>query len=152
MIVGSAQFAELAGHVTMVDGGFDPIHPGHLAYFRAAAELGFPVLCNVAPDSWVARKHPVLLTQAERGAVLDAMRDIAYVHLAPGATLDVLRELRPAVYAKGVDWIGRLPAAEAAACTELGIEVAYLDTVLASSTALLARSRGGIEEHPDRRR
>ena len=34
----------------MVDGGFDPLHEGHIAYFAAAAELGVPVLCNLASE------------------------------------------------------------------------------------------------------
>ena len=141
MIVATADLPALAGTVTMVDGGFDPLHPGHIAYFRAAAELGSPVLCNVAPDAWVARKHAPLLDQQERGVVLDAIRWLDYVHLAATSTAAVLRELRPRYYAKGDDWRGRLPEEETQLCAELGIEVAFLDTVLASSTAILERFR-----------
>jgi bifunctional ADP-heptose synthase (sugar kinase/adenylyltransferase) len=123
----------------MVDGGFDPLHHGHVAYFEAAAGLGLPVLCNVAPDEWVARKHRPLLRQAERAAVIDALRFVAYTHLAAGTTESVLRALVPRAYAKGADWRGRLPADEVAACEELGIEVVYLDTIVDSSTAVLER-------------
>lgn len=142
MIVRTEDLATLSGTVTMVDGGFDPIHQGHVAYFCAASALGYPLLCNVAPDEWVALKHPVLLPQADRGAVLDALRDVSYVHLAASSTSDVVRVLRPAVYAKGVDWEGRLPAEEVAVCAELGIRIAFLDTVLDSSTAILERLAG----------
>jgi bifunctional ADP-heptose synthase (sugar kinase/adenylyltransferase) len=129
----------LNGQVTMVDGGFDPLHHGHIAYFAAASGLGLPVLANVSSDEWVARKHPPLLAQAERAAVVDAIRYISYTHLSGGATADVLRALAPRFYAKGVDWEGKLPEEELAVCAEHGIEVVYLDTVLASSTALLQR-------------
>lgn len=139
MLVPTEQLGNHTGRVTMVDGGFDPLHPGHVAYFRAAAELGLPVLCNVSPDDWVARKHAPLLTQAERGAVIDALRDVAYTHLSSGPTVDVLRALRPRRYAKGADWRGRLPAEEVSACEELGIEMVFLDTVLDSSTRILER-------------
>jgi FAD synthase len=37
MIVGRDDLADLRGTVTMVDGGFDPLHPGHIAYFERAA-------------------------------------------------------------------------------------------------------------------
>ena len=141
MIIATADFASLAGNVTMVDGGFDPLHPGHIAYFRAAAELGPPVLCNVASDEWVARKHRPLLVQQERGAVLDAIRWVEYVHLSATSTAEVLSELRPRYYAKGGDWCGRLPEEEVAVCAELGIEVVLLDTVTESSTAILERFR-----------
>ena len=126
----------------MVDGGFDPLHPGHIAYFRAASELGPPVLCNVASDEWVRRKHPPLLPQAERGALIDAIRWIDLVHLSGTSTAGVLRLLRPRYYAKGADWRDRLPDEEAQACVEAGTEIVFLDTVVDSSTAILARYAG----------
>jgi cytidyltransferase-like protein len=125
--------------VTMVDGGFDPLHPGHIAYFEAAAALGLPVLCNLCPDEWVARKHRPLLTQAERATVIDAIRFVDYTHASQLSTAEVLRRLVPRYYAKGDDWRGRLPEEELAICAELGIGVAYLDTVFDSSTAILER-------------
>jgi len=51
MIVDSRGLSELARKVVMVDGSFDPLHDGHIAYFAEAAALGMPVLCNIAPDS-----------------------------------------------------------------------------------------------------
>lgn len=120
--------------VTMVDGGFDPLHAGHVAYFRKAAELGLPVFCNLTGDHYVSTKHKVLLPQEARAEVIDALEPISFVHISTDTTAAVLRELQPRYYAKGKDWEGRLPAEETAVCEELGIEVVYLDTVLDSST------------------
>jgi len=139
VIVATTDLGRFRGAVTMVDGGFDPLHPGHIAYFEAAAGLGLPVLCNVAPDGWVARKHAPLHGQADRAALVDAIRFVAYTHLASGTTEAVLRALAPRFYAKGEDWRDRLPPAETSACAELGIELVYLDTVRDSSTAVLER-------------
>jgi glycerol-3-phosphate cytidylyltransferase-like family protein len=139
VIVSTEDLQLYRGRVTMVDGGFDPLHPGHLAYFEAAAGLGLPLLCNISPDEWVARKHPPLLEQAERAALVDAFRLVDFTHLSSGATVDVLRALVPRYYAKGLDWRDRLPEAETEACRELPIEVIYLDTVRESSTAVLER-------------
>lgn len=142
MIVSTSDLGRFADQVTMADGGFDPLHHGHVAYLEAAAALGAPVLCNVSSDEYLARKHPPFLDQAERGAILDAIRFVDYVHLSQVETVEILRLLRPRAYAKGADWRGRLPEAEQAACAELGIEVVYLDTVLDSSTAILERYAG----------
>jgi glycerol-3-phosphate cytidylyltransferase-like family protein len=139
VIVATSELGRHRQAVTMVDGGFDPLHAGHIAYFRAAAALGLPVLCNVSGDDWVERKHVPLLPQAERGTVIDAIRWIDYVHLSNTPTAEVLGALEPRYYAKGADWEGRLPAEEAALCAERSIEVVYLDTVLNSSTAILER-------------
>jgi cytidyltransferase-like protein len=139
VILPADQLISLRGVVAMVDGGFDPIHPGHITYFRAAAALGAPVLCNISPDEWLAAKHPLLLRQHERAQIIDAIRYIDYTHLSHGSTEDVLRELRPRFYVKGADWRGRLPGEQVEICAAHGIEVVYLETVTNSSTALLER-------------
>jgi bifunctional ADP-heptose synthase (sugar kinase/adenylyltransferase) len=139
VIVATDSLHALPERVVMVDGSFDPIHEGHVAYFESAAVLGLPVLCNIAPDSWTSTKHAVLLSQQQRSVVIDAFRAISYVHASHLSTKEVLQALKPAIYAKGSDWKDRggIPEAEQHVCDALGIEVVYLDTVLNSSSALL---------------
>ena len=137
MIVDWARLPELRGRVTMVGGGFDPFHDGHVQYIAAGAKLGCPVLCNVEPDTYVATKHPVFLAQAQRIQVLDALRDVTYVHPSDTTTEAVLAQLRPRYFVKGADWQGRLPAIEERICSSYGIEVIYVDTVINSSSALV---------------
>ncbi len=139
MIVETADLGRYRHAVAMVDGGFDPLHPGHVEYFRAAATLGVPVLCNVTSDEYVARKHAPLLAQRERARLLDAIRYLDLVHCSATTTVDVLALLEPRYYVKGADWQGRLPEDEIALCASRGIEVVYLDTVLDSSTSILER-------------
>ena len=139
MLVPTAELGAHAGRVAMVDGGFDPLHPGHVAYFREAAALGVPVLCNVSSDAYVAQKHPPFLTQEERGAIIDAIRHVDYVHLSQTSTEDVLRALRPRYYVKGADWRDRLPGEQVEICARAGTEIVYLDTVIGSSTAIVER-------------
>ena len=137
MILTFEQLPELRGTVAMVDGAFDPLHQGHIEYFRAASELGAPLLCNVASDRYVTTKHPPLLPEDQRAAVVDAIRYITYTLVNRFDTETVLRELRPRYYVKGKDWDGRLPPAQEAICREHGIGIVYLDTVIDSSTRLL---------------
>jgi len=139
VIVPTEELSGLAGRVAMVSGGFDPLHPGHVAYFQAASRLGVPLLCNVSSDEWVARKHPPLLTQAERVQVLDSIRRVDYTHAQQTTTQDVLTRLRPRYFAKGADWRGRLPEGEREVCEQNGVEIVFLDTVVDSSTDVLRR-------------
>ena len=141
MLLTTDQLPQYRQQLAMVDGSFDPIHDGHIGYFKAASELGAPLLCNVAPDSWTASKHAVLLSQQQRGVVLDAIRHIDYVHLAAVPTVEVLKLLQPKMYIKGNDWIerGGIPQVEAEVCSKYGIEVVYLQTVTNSSSQILAR-------------
>lgn len=121
----------------MVDGAFDPLHRGHIEYFRAATSLGVPLMCNVASDRYVRTKHPPLLPESDRAVIVDAIRFIDYTHINQFDTETVLRELRPKYYVKGRDWVGRLPPDQVTICAEHGIEVVYLDTVLDSSSRIL---------------
>ncbi|HEY2328122.1 MAG TPA: hypothetical protein VGH52_11625 [Gaiellaceae bacterium] len=139
MIIATEKLPELAGEVALADGGFDPLHSGHVAYLEAAAALGLPVLCNVSSDAWIERKHPVLLAQRDRALIIDALRAVAYTHLSSSSTASVLELVRPKLYVKGADWEGRLPDDELGICERLGIRVVYADTVLDSSTAVLDR-------------
>jgi cytidyltransferase-like protein len=134
-------FDELPAHrgaVAMVDGAFDPLHRGHIEYFRIASQqLDVPLLCNVASDGYVRTKHPPLLPEDQRAAVVDAIRFISYTHVNQFDTETILKQLRPKYYVKGRDWEGRLPPEQVRICADYGIGVVYLDTVLDSSSRIL---------------
>jgi cytidyltransferase-like protein len=42
--------------VVLVTGGFDPLHSGHIAYFKAAKELGDHLVVGLNSDDWLTRK------------------------------------------------------------------------------------------------
>ena len=42
--------------VVIVTGGFDPLHSGHIEYFKAAKELGDHLVVGVNSDDWLTRK------------------------------------------------------------------------------------------------
>jgi cytidyltransferase-like protein len=42
--------------IVLVTGGFDPIHSGHIAYFKAAKLLGDMLLVGINSDEWLIRK------------------------------------------------------------------------------------------------
>lgn len=42
--------------IVLVTGGFDPLHSGHIAYFKAAKELGDILIVGLNSDAWLTRK------------------------------------------------------------------------------------------------
>ena len=42
--------------VVLVTGGFDPLHSGHIEYFKAAKELGDILMVGLNSDEWLVRK------------------------------------------------------------------------------------------------
>jgi D-beta-D-heptose 7-phosphate kinase/D-beta-D-heptose 1-phosphate adenosyltransferase len=42
--------------IVLVSGGFDPLHSGHIAYFKAAKDLGNHLVVGLNSDAWLTRK------------------------------------------------------------------------------------------------
>jgi len=42
--------------IVVVSGGFDPLHSGHIAYFKSARKLGDKLVVAVNSDEWLTRK------------------------------------------------------------------------------------------------
>ena len=64
----------MGNRVVIVTGGFDPLHRGHIAYFRAALELGDVLIVGLNSDDWLERKKGVYFMEAEdRRAVIEAL-------------------------------------------------------------------------------
>jgi cytidyltransferase-like protein len=45
--------------IILITGGFDPLHSGHIAYFKAAKKLGDILVVGVNSDSWLTRKKGI---------------------------------------------------------------------------------------------
>ena len=61
--------------ISIVSGGFDPLHSGHLAYLEAASKLGNELWVCLNSDEWLtAKKGKAFLPLNERKAVLKALR------------------------------------------------------------------------------
>lgn len=128
------------GKFAMVDGCFDPLHVGHLKYFEVASKLSLPVFCNIQSDKYIKenKKRSPLLPQEQRVKLIDSLKDISYVHLCETSTHDILAQLKPIKYVKGLDWKNKgLPKIEEEVCKKLGIEIVYLDTNVDTSTNIV---------------
>ena len=47
--------------IILVTGGFDPIHSGHIAYFKDAKKLGNKLIVGVNSDNWLIQKKGLSL-------------------------------------------------------------------------------------------
>lgn len=124
-----------------MDGAFDPLHSGHVAYLQAAYRfLGAPLLVSLASDADIrAKGREPLLPVEQRAVVLEALGCVAAVHIKDRPTEDVIEQMRPAGYIKGSDWRGKLPQAQLQACGRVGVPAYCLDTdFVDSSSRLLA--------------
>jgi len=66
--------------IVLVTGGFDPLHSGHIEYFKAAAKLGDTLLVGVNSDEWLQRKKgAAFMPWAERAEIIRNLKMVSGV-------------------------------------------------------------------------
>lgn len=63
--------------VVLVTGGFDPLHSGHIEYFKAAKQLGYLLIVGVNSDDWLIRKKGrAFMPVSERKAIIENLYQV----------------------------------------------------------------------------
>jgi cytidyltransferase-like protein len=66
--------------IVLITGGFDPLHSGHIAYFKAAKELGDILVVGVNSDAWLTRKKgSPFMPFMERAAIVRNIVGVDFV-------------------------------------------------------------------------
>jgi cytidyltransferase-like protein len=66
--------------IVLVTGGFDPLHSGHIAYLKAAKQLGDILVVGVNSDTWLARKKgQAFMPLLERTAIIRELECVDFV-------------------------------------------------------------------------
>ena len=63
--------------ISVVSGGFDPIHSGHISYINAAKKYGDYLIVALNSDDWlVAKKGKAFMPFEERKAILENLKNV----------------------------------------------------------------------------
>jgi D-beta-D-heptose 7-phosphate kinase/D-beta-D-heptose 1-phosphate adenosyltransferase len=66
--------------IVLITGGFDPLHSGHIAYFKAAKQLGDMLIVGINSDSWLTRKNCIpFMPYKERAEIVRNIIGVDYV-------------------------------------------------------------------------
>lgn len=66
--------------IVLITGGFDPLHSGHIAYFKAAKQLGDILVVGVNSDAWLIQKKGVpFMPLSERSAIIKNIIGVDFV-------------------------------------------------------------------------
>lgn len=139
MIIKNLNYLKKEKLLAMVDGCFDPIHEGHIEYFKLAKKksAGMKIVCCCASDRYIKLKHPIFLDQRSRLKILDSIMYLDYVILNNFTTSQIIEKIKPKVYFKGAEWKGRLPIKEIEICKKNDIEVVFINAKLNSSSKII---------------
>jgi len=131
--------------IVFTNGCFDIIHTGHVRYLAAARRLGDLLVVGLNGDESVrelkGEGRPVN-SQEDRAEVMAALEAVDYVIIFTEKRVDnLLREVRPHVYAKGGDYtVSSLDPGEVAALEEIGATIRILPLVPGKSTTQLLKA------------
>lgn len=66
--------------IVLITGGFDPLHSGHIAYFKAAKQLGDILVVGVNSDAWLTRKKGApFMPYMERSSIVRNIVGVDFV-------------------------------------------------------------------------
>ena len=84
--------------IVLVTGGFDPLHSGHIAYIKAARELGDSLIVGVNSDEWLRRKKgQEFMPWEERATIIAALHNVDRVinfDDSDNSAKDAIRKIR----------------------------------------------------------
>ena len=61
--------------IVLATGGFDPVHSGHIAYFKNAAQLGDFLIVGINSDNWlIKKKEKAFMSWNERNEVISNLK------------------------------------------------------------------------------
>ncbi len=118
--------------VVAVSGGFDPIHPGHIRYFKEAKELGDKLVVILNNDNWLQKKKKFnFMGEKERKEVIEAIKYVDEVMITRHpkdpedmSVCEALIRLKPDIFANGGDRV-KTNTPETDLCQKLGIKMVF---------------------------
>jgi len=131
--------------VVAVSGYFDPVHEGHIEYFKLAKKLGDRLVVILNSDAQaVLKKGKSFMSEGGRKSVLESLSMVDEVFVSVDKDRSVcesLRRVSPDIFANGGDrFNGEVP--EFRVCEELGIKIVDgLGDKIQSSSGLIKESK-----------
>ena len=155
-IVDAKKLAEIAREMgargrklVFTNGCFDLLHAGHVRYLAAARALGDALAIGINGDESVGSLKGAgrpINREADRAEVVAALGPVDYVTIFPELrTTNLLRLVRPQIYAKGGDYTPEtLNAEEKSVLDDIGAEIRIVPFEQGySTTALINRLEPG---------
>jgi cytidyltransferase-like protein len=88
----------MINRVVLVTGGFDPLHSGHIAYFKAARAIGDMLVVGVNSDAWLERKKGrAFMPSTERVTIIQNLKVVDHCILfddSDGSAREAIRNVK----------------------------------------------------------
>jgi len=138
--------------LVLTNGCFDLLHLGHIRFLQAARALGDALVVAINRDESVRTlkgEGRPLVPEEARAEIIAALECVDYVVLFPEVRVtQLLKKVRPAIYAKGGDYTPEtLNGEERNALSEIGAEIQIVPFETGHSTTELVRKMKATPSH-----
>jgi rfaE bifunctional protein nucleotidyltransferase chain/domain len=125
----------------LANGCFDLLHVGHVRHLQEARAMGERLIVALTLDAHVGKGagRPVQ-SWGDRAEMLRALRCVDTVVASTDLAFAILA-FRPAIVAKGQDWVGLLPFSDTEAARSVGAKIRFTTSEKRSTTELIERIR-----------
>lgn len=84
--------------IVLVTGGFDPLHSGHIEYFKAAKQLGDKLIVGLNSDAWLARKKgQPFMPHTERISIIENLQMVDHCIIYnddDGSSIEAIKNIK----------------------------------------------------------
>lgn len=130
-------------------GGFDLLHPGHIAHLKSARELCNLLFVSITSDrfikQWKGFNRPIL-DENQRAYMVANLKDVNYVVISDFKTaVKVIKKIKPSLYIKGPDYIDSKDPdllKEIKAIKKIGGKMRYTQDTKLSTTDIIKKIKG----------
>lgn len=145
--------------IVAVSGGFDPLHVGHVRYFKEAKALGDKLVVIINNNQWLlTKKGRYFMDELDRKEIIEALACVDEViitehtqHDADTSVCKSLAKIMPNIFANGGDrFAENIP--EFIFCTDHNIEMKFnigYGGKVRSSSDLLLKYQSDTPKNPD---
>ena len=128
--------------IVLCNGVFDILHTGHVDHLTEASYMGSHLIVALTNDAHVNKGpgRPINCWH-DRAHVLFALRMVDDV-IATDCAADAIRLIRPAIFCKGIDYVGgdRFTEDVEGACKETGTIIRYTTAPKRSATDAIRKT------------
>ena len=129
-------------------GGFDLLHPGHIAHLKSAKKLCDLLFVSITSDrfvkKWKGSNRPIL-NKNQRAYMVANLKDVNYVVISDFKTaVEIIKKIKPSLYIKGIDYINSKEPElldEIKAIEQIGGEIRYTQDKKLSTTNIIKKIR-----------
>ncbi len=123
--------------VVLANGVFDLFHIGHLLYLESASRMGDRLVVSVTRDEFV-NKGPgrPMFNETQRLSIVKALRCVDDGLIVSNA-IEALEKIKPDIFVKGQDYIGKIEKIHSDYCKAHGIEIRFTTEPIFSTTKII---------------